>query len=834
MQVDLVHLPFPWRFGIVTKTFASFAFVVTASALAPSLASAQSLTAIRERLAHSISSGPKNEIIAGQILVQLDNRVAADLDAAQASEPGRPRPIVADVPSALAEYKFHSRIASTGWTLWQIPIVLDSEKLSNRLRKQPGILFAQPVHRIYPLLADPTDGDFNYQETDETYVLNFGEDPVSFRRLWTIDDTNAWAAWSQYPNTWYTSATKRPTCPLIAIIDTGCDMDHPDFANQGSTSTDSRNGGQIDKRLSAQFQFGAQVKVKPSMQDTNGHGTHVAGLAVAAGNNANLNGHSMIGLGYNSRAMILRVFDDTGNGSDADAAAAMFYAADKGADVISLSLGTTSFSQIFQDATTYAWQKGSLVVAAGNEDGSGGGNLGPIYPAACSGALAVSANGPNGQPATGTYSGYGPYVDLAAPGGDLVQTSDYYLIQFPYSTAVRGPSDLSNSDALYPPYLPEYTYLAGTSMACPQVSGAAGLFLGYTGLRQSSGWANLQAYRSLERGAAGVMGAANGGWELKQGYGTLDAWSSTVQYDARASLIGACEGIVYRDSTAQSNIPVTAHNLSGGNDYSTTTRADGCYRFDLMTPGYYDVVVAPGGLEKRKRVFIRAGCDFTGLDFWGGTFIRDTTPPVASKLIVKSTEAAGINVEHWGYDAESTIDLITMQVGTTSGGSNILAPTQVVIDTNQVHLNTAALTNGTTYYLTATYTNGKGQTTSKTVSFVRTVPAMDASFVSSTIPATFKVGRPTTITLTFKNTGTASWDNSKRVLIQAQDPLFAEQFGLASVRLPAGSKVAPGQSFTFSTRLKALRKGMWDLHYQPYSLNKPFGGPSQNGFVLCK
>ena len=802
-----------------------------ASASAQSI-SRPSFEELKARVTRGIPRGHKNAIIAGQLLVQLDNNVAASLDKAATS--GASRAAEVAVPAVLAEYRFHSRIASTGWTLWDIPTVLDSEKLAERIKRQPGILFAQPVHRIYPLLPTPTDGDFDYQETDETYVLNFGEDPVSFRRLWTIDDTNAWAAWSQYPGQWYTSANKRVSCPLIAIIDTGCDMDHPDFANAGSTSTDSRLGGQLDKRLSAQFQFGARVTRNPSMQDTEGHGTHVTGLAVASGNNANLNGRSMIGLGYNSRAMVLRVFDDTGNGSDADAAAAMFYAADKGADVISLSLGTTSFSQLFQDATTYAWQKGSLVVAAGNEDGGGGGNLGPIYPAACSGALAVSANGPNGQPATGTYSGYGPYVDIAAPGGDLVQTGDYYLIQFPYSTAVRGTSDLSSSDALYPPYTPEYTYLAGTSMACPQVSGAAGLFYGYTGLRQTNGYSNLQAYRALERGAAGVLGAANGGWELRQGYGTLDAWSSTVQYDARGSLIGACEGIVYQNSTAQANISVTAYNLSGGNNYTTTTRADGCYRFDLMTPGLYDVVVNPGGIEKRKRVFIRAGCDFTGLDFWGGTFVRDTTPPVINKVIVASTEESAINVEHWGYDTESTIDLITMQVGTTAGGSNVLAPTQVVVDTNMVHLATPVLSPGVKYYLTANYTNGKGQTTSQTVSFVRTVPVLDASFVSSTIPATLKVGRPTVITITMKNTGTATWDGSKRITLKAQDPLFAEQFGLANINFPVGTKILPGQTFTFTTRLKAVRKGMWNCRYQPFSFVKPFGGASQNGFVLCK
>jgi subtilisin family serine protease len=388
---------------------------------------------------------------------------------------------------------------------------------------------------------------------------------------------------------------------------------------------------------------------------------------------------------------------------------------------------------------------------------------------------------------------------------------------------------------LYPPYLPEYTYLAGTSMACPQVAGAAGLFLGYTGLRQSSGWANLRAYRALERGAAGVMGAANGGWELRQGYGTLDAWSGMVEYDARGSLIGACEGIVYENGAAKNNLSVSAYNLSGGNNYFTTTRADGCYRFDLMTPGLYEVVVAPAGIEKRKKVFIRAGCDFTGLDFFGGTYIRDTTAPVVKRLALKSTEQSAINIDHWAYDTESTLDKITMQIGTTSGGADIMPAKEVVIDSPLVRLATPApLKAGITHYLTATYTNGKGLSTSKTVSFVRNIPALDASFVSSTIPTVLTRGRTTAVTITMKNTGTATWDSTRRLTLKALDPLFGEQFGLASSTPASTIKVLPGQSLTFTVRVKAARKGVWDFKWRLASKGIEFGGTTQNNFVTCK
>ena len=140
-------------------------------------------------------------------------------------------------------------------------------------------------------------------------------------------------------------------------------MDHPDFANAGSPSTDSAFGGQLDKALSKRFELGEEAAGSPDRRERPRHPRR--GPRPRRRQQRRFNGHGVVGTGYACRGMILRVFDDQGVGTDADAAAAMYYAADHGADVINISLGTENFSQLFQDAATYAIQKGSLVGRGG-------------------------------------------------------------------------------------------------------------------------------------------------------------------------------------------------------------------------------------------------------------------------------------------------------------------------------------------------------------------------------------------------------------------------------------------------------------------------------------
>lgn len=663
---------------------------------------------LRHRVRTSIPSTPKNEIILGYLKVKLKPTALNLVATSQAT------PSLTGLPAGST---YLHPIATGGWSLWQIPTISNPQKVAQLVRQDPRVVTAEPLNRIYAL-DEPNDLDYGVEERDEEVVLNLGESDPFFMRLWHLDDTNAVAGWGVYPNQFYNTGNRPLNAPRIAIIDTGIDVNHPDFAN-GGLSTNYLSGGQLDLALSKQFILG-EAAPAGSIVDVHGHGTHVAGLALASGNNTGFGGHGVVGTGYNAIGVILRVFDNSGTGTDADAAAAIVYAADHNIDVINLSLGTTSFSQLFQDSVTYAWQKGCLVVAAGNENGSGGGDLGPIYPAACSGVLAVSANGPFMTPAIGTYSGYGPYVDIAAPGGDLVQDIDFIMIQFVWSTAMRNEGylyDLSTSGALYPPYHLNYAYLAGTSMACPQVSGAAALYLGKNNMRAPDGFTNLKTYRALEKSSQGVMGAPYGGWEFTQGYGSLDVYSLLTDDDPRASQVGAVEGILYSNGTPTANVSVKAKKNGGTTTFSTTTRPDGGYRFEALTPGTYRVFAAPFGQLKEMYVNIDAGSDLSGFDFWCGTYFNDDT---TAPQVVYVRKNAGFRpnkvvLDYFARDTETGVEKITARI--KSGLTEVVPETEVVPHNGVLTVPIPGLSSYRQFTVTLKFRNGAGMVTTQTATY---------------------------------------------------------------------------------------------------------------------
>ena len=241
--------------------------------------------------------------------------------------------------------------------------------------------------------------------------------------------------------------------------------------------------------------------------DDHGHGTHVAGTIAESTNN----NEGVAGLAYEANIMPLKVLGANGSGNSSDIADAIRFAADNGAAVINMSLGSNQPSSVIQKACQYAVKKGvTIVCAAGNSFKEGVG-----YPAAFPECVAVSSVGPTGQLAT--YSSWGKQVALAAPGGDMMESGDAKdgILQNTVMTGgERGKGD-------------DYYAFQGTSMASPHVAAVAALIA-------SQGVTDPARVRDILTKSATPNGDAK-----KYGAGILSAAGAV-------SLTGAVEGIKLR------------------------------------------------------------------------------------------------------------------------------------------------------------------------------------------------------------------------------------------------------------------------------------------------
>lgn len=693
-----------WSWGIIC----GFAALTMGSATAQSPIWAAALTPAKGAAPSPRLPIPEDKggVLKGHVLLRLspDHAAALDRRAGLANSADSPAPVQQTFAGVTLRYV--SRVGPSGWTWWATPAGANPEALATRLGRDPQVSAAQAVNLIHPLLDLPgsRDADVGVLELrEDCYFVLDEESWIPFNRTWNLDTINAMDGWGIYPNRWYTAANKPVNAPTIAIIDTGCEMNHPDFRNQGGTSTNVTQGGQLDWSRSRQFRLGRPV-VGGDVNDTNGHGTHVAGLALAGGANTPYADRGMIGVGYNSQGMILRVFDDNGTGTDADAAAALYFAADNGAHVANLSLGTTNYSQILQDAVTYAFQKGVVVVAATNESGAGPADLGPIYPAACAGVVAVTATGELRD--RSFVASTGSYIDIAAPGGSFYQI---YLdgnarLQFVYSTSPNRWVATMDNPLYIPAWTMDYAYAIGTSMAAPHVAGALGLYAGQHNLSLGS-WNNVRAMRALYRSAVGDGTTPYGTWGLVSGYGHLDLPTLLTESVGRETEVGSVSGQVMLGRTAQANVTVEAVDSTGFRT-STTTNANGYYRFEALPQDVYTVTAFPLDQEKAKRVRVLLGSETEGVNFWVGNVTFDTTAPVVDHLTIQSATPTLLTLKHWAYDPETGLDWMRVRIGTSAGAQDVLAEEEVVLDGPTFGLTGFGTLAPGTYHLRASYKNG--------------------------------------------------------------------------------------------------------------------------------
>jgi serine protease len=224
--------------------------------------------------------------------------------------------------------------------------------------------------------------------------------------------------------------------------------------------------------------------------DDNGHGTHVCGTIAQSTNN----GTYVAGVAFNCSIMPVKVMDSSGKGTDDDIIRGIKFAADNGANVINMSLGSYGANPSLEEAVNDAASKGVVICAStGNE-----GREGIYYPAAYTECMAVGAT--NRSKVRASYSNYGNEIDVVAPGG---QGPSDWIWQVTYQTAGNpgSPFVLKGMD--------------GTSMACPHVAGLAALIKSH-----NPTWTRTDIRTAIEKTCRDL---GTTGWDEETGWGLIDA-----------------------------------------------------------------------------------------------------------------------------------------------------------------------------------------------------------------------------------------------------------------------------------------------------------------------
>ncbi|MCG0314767.1 MAG: S8 family serine peptidase [Calditerricola sp.] len=313
---------------------------------------------------------------------------------------------------------------------------IDVVKWVDAWSKRTDVEYVQPNRKLR-IKALPIPNDKLY--TEQTSYLH------------QIRATQAWRVVREAPQV------------TVAIVDTGVDLVHPD--------------------LKPNLVPGVNL-VEPDKlpQDDNGHGTALAGIVAAVGNND----IGVSGVLWRVRVMPVKVLDARGEGDDYTVGMGIREAVDRGADVVLLSLGDPIYSQHMKESIAYAEQRGVVVVAATGNRGTR-----VEYPAAFPTVLAVGAVDSSDRWLH--YSNYGPEVDVVAPGTRV------------YTTALGGGYDYARD---------------GTSMAAPQVAAVAAMLKAL-----HPQWTPRQI-RNQIRLTADDVGLP--GWDEKTGFGRLNAYRAVT------------------------------------------------------------------------------------------------------------------------------------------------------------------------------------------------------------------------------------------------------------------------------------------------------------------
>jgi thermitase len=322
-------------------------------------------------------------------------------------------------------------------------VILPDEDAVNGLRARPEIARVEP-NLIRTVAVVPNDPHLSEQ--------------------WGPNAIDVYDAWNY----------ARGTGQIIAVLDTGVKLNHPDL---------------VDHIIGGWDFVADDDNPSPSPTwDNASHGTHVHGIANAMTNN----NRGVAGIAWDARSIHGRIIGKIG-ASASDIAAGVVWATDNGASVINMSLAGPGWVSLERDAMDYAAARGVILVAAAGNDNT----FTPYYPASYDHVISVAATKFNNERTS--FSNKGDYIDLGAPGANILST------MFPDG----------------------YDRKSGTSMSAPHVAGVAALVW-------SRGLA-ITREEVLQTLLCSALDLDDPGWDTKLGWGLVQA-EAAVRYNPRISL----------------------------------------------------------------------------------------------------------------------------------------------------------------------------------------------------------------------------------------------------------------------------------------------------------
>ena len=454
-----------WPRLMFTAVLTAILSVVTATAYAPEPGDAPSVS---------------DEPAAGRVIFQVRASSFASGDFSSDLGPAGRTGLVAldehlaDLGVTEVEPAFDPNRTRAGWStagldrifIAYFPEGLSVDQAADVLASSSQVEFAEPDGRWHAQYVPDDDLYPDQWAHDNTgQAISYNGNPVGTPDCDT-DTDQAWDLETGDPNL------------IVAIIDTGCDLNHPEYSS----------------RIVQGYDF---VNNDWDPSDDGNHGTACAGIALAEGDN----NEGIAGCAWNVKLMPIKVLDSGGSGYWTDVADGIIFGADNGARILSLSLGGGS-SNTVRDAVNYAYGEGcALFCATGN-----GNDNEIIFPAGYDNAIAVGALSPccdRKDPSTcdGEYwwgSNYGDGIDFVAPGTRI------------HTTDRLGGAGYTSGDYV--------SFFNGTSSATPHAAGIGALVWS-----KDPSLTNAELWTILQNTCDDIEAS---GYDLETGYGRLNAYAA--------------------------------------------------------------------------------------------------------------------------------------------------------------------------------------------------------------------------------------------------------------------------------------------------------------------